>query len=117
MTTGKIHHYETRIAGSDFTPLPLVLKDLQTRLHLDLTGASVTITIVDETTGETIVKDGAAEPNADNPFLIEYYPTAPQVAKITASSTWIVQWTVIAGNGDKHIVPQLCRVPVRPPLL
>jgi len=113
----RYHIYAERVAGSDFTPLPLVLRNLADGLHLDLTGATVTVTIVDETTNETIVKDGVATPNAANPYLVEYHPTPDQLAKITAPSTWLVQWKVVAGNGKTHVEPTLCRTPVRPPLL
>jgi len=113
----RYHAYAERVAGSDFVPLPLVLRNLADGLNLDLTGSTITVTIVDEKTNETIVKDGLATPNASNPYLVEYHPTPEQLARITAPSTWLAQWTIIAGNGRVHIEPTLCRTPVRPPLL
>ena len=41
--------------------------------------------------------------------------TDETVAKITAPSAWLAQWTVTAGNGRKH--KAIGRVPVRPGVL
>lgn len=113
----KVHNYNTVITGSNYAPLTLDLRDARTGLAIDLTGASVTITIRDETTGEAIVTDGTAEPNTVNPYWIEFFFTQQQTEKITAPSVWIGEWTLTAGNGRKHLVPVVCRIPVRPQVM
>lgn len=113
----RYHNYADQVAGSDYAPLPLILKDAATGLALDLTGASVTITIVDETSREVIVEDGEAEANSVNPYLIEYFLTEEQADKITRPSVWIAQWKLTAGSGKVHKVPTICRMQVFPAIL
>lgn len=113
----RAHQYADVVAGNTFAPAArLELRDAVSGGHLDLTGATVTITIVDETTREVIVQDAEAEQNEVNPYLIEYFLTDDDVAKITRESTWLAQWTLTAGSGRKHLVPVICRIQVSPPL-
>jgi len=114
VTTTRAHYYATIVAGSTFAPLTIELRDRRTGLALDLTGAEVKITIIDETTGETIAAGATATPNTTNPYLIEYYPSDQQVAKISTQSTWLAQWSIVAGNGRVYLEPIVCRIPVRP---
>jgi len=102
------------VAGSTYAPLPIDLRDAATGLALDLTGATVTITIIDQATGQIIVEDGEGEQNEDNPYLVEFFFTDDQANKITVASTWLAQWTLTAANGRKHLVPIIGRIPVFP---
>jgi hypothetical protein len=112
--TTRVHHYDEYVANSNYAPLTLDLRDARNGRHVDMTGATVTITIVDETTQEIIVLDGLATQNDDNPYWVEYYLTELEAAKITTRSTWLAYWTLTAGNGRKHHVATPCRIPVRP---
>lgn len=114
MTVSKVHQYQPIVAGSRLRALPIILRDAITGEYLDMTGATVTITIIDETTNETVVADGAAEQNASNPYLIEYHLKPQEVAKITRQSTWLMEWTITDGAGRTHHHPTLCRATVRP---
>lgn len=112
MNASRVHNYAPIVAGSTYAPLTIELRDARTGRYLDLTGASITITVIDERTGEVIVEAGEAEQNDDNPYWVEYFLTDLQAAKIIAPSTWIAQWSLTAGNGRKHLVPVVCRIPV-----
>lgn len=109
--------YSEIVAGSNMAPLTLELRDGRTRKPLDLLGAEITITIIDETTGNVIVEAGEAAQSSTNPYWVEYFLTDQDAAKITAPSTWLAQWTLTAGNGSKHLVPTVCRIPVKPSVL
>lgn len=111
----RVFQYSEIVAGSNYAPLTLELRSAATGYSIDLTGATVTLTLVDETSNEVIVQDGSATQNADNPYWVEYYLSDETVAKITAPSAWLAQWTVTAGNGRKH--KAIGRVPVRPGVL
>lgn len=113
-STTRPHRYAETVTGSNYAPFTLILKDVQRGGYVDLTGATVTINIFDETTGEQIVDNGVAAPNDVNPYWIEYYLTDIEAAKITQVSTWIGYWTLNAPNGRKYKVPTPCRIPVRP---
>lgn len=117
MTISKAHHYAPIVRGSNYAPLTIELRDARTSRHLDLTGAEVTITILDETTGDVIVEAGEAVANETFPYWIEYHLTDLEAAKITKPSTWIAQWSLTAGNGRKWFAPIICRIPVRPSVL
>ena len=116
MAITRSHNYAPIVAGSTYVPLTIELRDGRTGQYLDLTGATVTITVIDERTNEVIVESGEAAPNETNPYWIEYFFTEPQAAKITAPTTWMAQWTLTIGD-RKHIVPTICRVAVFPGVL
>jgi hypothetical protein len=112
----KAFQYNAITTGSNFAPITLELRDGRTGEVLVLDGATVTVTVRDELTRETIVQDGAGAVNATNPALVEFYFAAPDVAKITAVGTWLVEWKITAANGRVYRNPEPCRLPVRPAL-
>ena len=110
----KYFQYDTIVAGSNLEPLTIELRNARNGLPLPLSGATITITIRDETTGEVIADESEATPNASNPYWVDYYLSDDESAKITTQSTWLAQWTLTAGTGKKHLVPTIGRIPVRP---
>ena len=115
MTT-KPFQYNALASGSNFAPVTLELRDGRTSEAVNLTGAAVTVRVVDQQTGEVIVEAGVGSVNTLNPAWVEYYFTAPEVAKIERPSTWLVQWTVTAANGRVYKNPLPCLLPVEPSL-
>lgn len=114
MPTQRAHQYAEIVRGSNYAPLTLELHDVQRNTAVDLTGATVTITITDESTGEVIVQDGIATQNLQNPYWVEYFLSDVEAAKIVQPSNWEVHWSLTAGNGRVYRVPTLGRVRVKP---
>jgi hypothetical protein len=50
--------------------------------------------------------------NVDNPYIIEFFFGALDVAKIVDDSTWLVEWRVAAANGRVYRITPPCRLPV-----
>lgn len=108
--------YNTITTGSNFAPLSLLVKDGITGLPVNFTGATVTVVVKDEQTGETIVAAGSGAVNSANPTLVEFYFADEDVAKITRVTTWQVEWTIEAASGRTYVTPEPIRLPVRPRL-
>lgn len=105
--------YDAIATDSNLGTLSLELLDKRTGIGVDLTGSSVAVTLVDETTGEVIVTAGAGSVNAVNPAIVDYVISAPNAAKIVADSTWLVEWKVTAASGRVFRIAEPCRLPVR----
>ena len=110
--TAKPFQYNAIASGSNFAPVTLELRDGRTSEPVNLTGASVAVRVVNQQTGEVIVEAGVGSVNTTNPAWVEYYFTAPEVAKIQRAGTWLVQWTVTAANGRVYKNPIPCLLPV-----
>jgi hypothetical protein len=108
--------YNAITTDSNFAPISLELRDGRTGQSVNLTGATISVTVRDELTLETIVEDSAGSVNTANPAIVEFYFALQDVAKITRPSTWLVEWKVIAANARVYRTPEPMRLPVRPKL-
>lgn len=105
--------YDAIATDSNLGTLSLELLDKRTGMAVDLTGATVTTTLVDETTGELIANAGTGTVNAINPGIVDYVISAQNAAKIVADSTWLVEWKITTPSGRVFRIAEPCRLPVR----
>lgn len=109
--------YRAKATGSNLAPLPIQVLDENDQPR-DMANSAVTVRVVDEQTGEVIVDGRAAD--LVQPLTLgraDFRFSADEAARITYPTTWLVQWTVIAPNGDVMVEPvEPIRLHVRPAL-
>lgn len=111
-----IKPYAPISTGSNLAKIALEYRDAETGLRVDLTDATVTVTVKDERTGETVIASGAGVVNTLDTSLVEYTFSDVDVAKITYETTWLVEWMIVADGGGTFRSPEPHRLPVRPKL-
>lgn len=104
--------YAAITTGSNLTPLTHEVRD-RFGTAIDFTGATITVLVKDELTGETIVAAGAGAVSA-YPRQVEFSFADVDVAKITYATTWLVEWTIVLA-GKTYRSAQY-KLPVRPKL-
>lgn len=106
-------YYDPIVVGSTFAPLPIQLIGAD-GLALNMTGAVVTVRIVDEPTGQTIVEERAAA--IVLPVTLgraDFYLQDADFDSFTGPTTWLVQWKVISPLGTLAKEPaHAIRLPV-----
>jgi len=110
-------YYDPIVAGSTFAPLPILLVGAN-GTPLNMTGAVVTVRIVDEQTGQVIVEDRAAD--IVQPVTLgraDFYLQAADFDAFTGPTTWLVQWQVVSPLGAPTKEPaHAIRLPVHAPI-
>jgi hypothetical protein len=108
--------YPAISTGSNYAPLAFEIRDGATGRPVDLTGATVSVTVRDELTMEVIVQDSAGSVSSTNPHVAQYVFDPADVAKILVEGTWLVEWRITFPNTRVFRLPVPYRLPVRPKL-
>jgi hypothetical protein len=108
--------YPAISTGSNYAPLAFEIRDGSTGRPVDLTGATVTVTVRDELTMEPIVEDSPGSVSGSNQYVAQYVFDPADVAKILVEGTWLVEWRIAFPNERVFRLPVPYRLPVRPKL-
>lgn len=83
--------------STDSNLLPIAVLVKREGVPLPSLGVEVTVTVKEKGTGDSIVADGEATPNADIPGRWEYW-FSPEAVAVDENTTWLIEWKITSGG-------------------